>query len=182
MKRALFSSVLGAIMVSNNAYGALLFDGSTIRYQYLYPDSSSVYYDLGNITVGAGVELGAIVNGTYASLDISDTNILVDFYHPGPSWSPASFNGFRIWDVNGTLPAFTSVAVNGATNMVGFGPANITFDANNIYVNWQSLPFNPNTIVSLDVNGGPSVIPEPTAALLGSLSTLFLLRRRRHSA
>ena len=65
--------------------------------------------------------------------------------------------------------------------MVGFDASRVTFDADNIWVNWQGLAFDENTIVSLDITGSAAV-PEP-----GTLSLLVLgllatgLRRRARS-
>lgn len=80
--------------------------------------------------------------------------------------------------MNGTIPDFTSVAINAATNMAGFDASRITFDANNIWVNWQGLPYDTNTIVSLDVNGG-SDVPEPSTMLLVGLGAVAILASRR---
>ena len=98
------------------------------------------------------------------------------------TWGTGAFSGFQIFDVNGTIPAFSSVVINGATNMAGFDASRITFDADNIWVNWQGLDFNTGTIVSLDVNG-VSETPEPTTMLPVGMAAVGILvsRRRRRS-
>ena len=78
----------------------------------------------------------------------------------------AAFNGFKITDTFASIPGFTAVLINPATNLAGFNASMITFDGDNIQVNWQGLSFTTATIVSLDVVAGP-VVPEP-----GSLSLL----------
>ncbi len=183
MKLAMAFLVFAAA-TAGQVQAGLLFDGETIGYEYLFPDASTTAFNPDPVVVGAGVELPGLFNSSFdvASMDISDTNILVDYYAAN-SWSPAAFNGFRIFDLGATLPAITSVTVNAATNMAGFSAANITFDADNIYVNWQGLGFDPSTIVSLDVN--VSAVPEPSScALLGLGGIGWVIRgyRRRRAS
>jgi hypothetical protein len=141
-----------AATLSGNA-NAVLLDGATINYQYYYPDSGSPYgfADNGNKVVGAGIEVSNIADST-GTIDISDTNIFVDFT-TSTSWNGAAFNGWVITDVFNTIGAFTSVTINGATNMAGFSAANVS---------WQGLSFDANTVVSLDINGAGGAVPEPT--------------------
>lgn len=181
----ILSLLLGLAMVlgAPGSAQATLLNGETVSFTYFFPDITSVYGSPsdGNYLVGAGVEiLNGFCCGFEGTLDISDTNMLADF---GSStfYTPGSFNGFKISDVFGTIDSFTSVAINASTNMIGFDASRVTFDANNIWVNWQGLGFDENTIVSLDINGG-SAVPEP-----GTLSLLVLgllatgLRQRARS-
>ncbi len=156
---------------------AQLFTGKTVGYQYLFPTVSSIYESSSSsFVVGAGVERTGLWSSTdYAIVEISASGILVDFYG-GSGWTAASFNGFRIYDINSTVTDFTVVTIDPTTNMAGFGVSNVTFDANNIWVNWQGLNFTPDTIVSLSVN----TIPEPSTTLLITIGMtgMGLLRRR----
>jgi len=157
-----------------------LLDGQTVSYTYFFPDSSSTYFSTanGNYVVGAGVEIpdGFCCNFE-GSLDLSDTNILADF-HGNSSYTGSAFNGFRISDVFGTIAPFTGVSINAATNMGGLDASRISFDADNIWVNWQGLFFDERTIVSLDINGG--TVPEPATLALVSLGLVGIgVRRRR---
>jgi hypothetical protein len=78
------------------------------------------------------------------------------------SWSSSqvSLNQNGLFIENGSLLTFanaspiTTVSIDAATNMVGFGPGNLTFNADNVAVNWPLLSFDGNTTVVLDVTGG----------------------------
>jgi len=78
------------------------------------------------------------------------------------SWSPSqvSLNQNGLFIENGNLLTFanaspiTAVSIDASTNMVGFSPGDVTFNANNIAVNWPGLSFDGNTKVVLDVAGG----------------------------
>jgi len=175
---AVFFSANGSVQAG------IMFDGETIGYQYLYPSLSDVIFSASPV-VGAGVELPGLLSagGDTASMDISDTNILIDFYESSYTFfAPEIFNGFRIFDIGATLPSIGSVTIAAATNMVGFSAANISFDANNIYVNLQGLDFTPSTIVSLDVAPGVAAVPEPSTLIafcaVGVVAGVRRLRRR----
>jgi len=158
---------------------AALLDGQTVSFTYFFPDASTVYSSPanGNYVVGAGVEIpNGICCGFEGALDLSDTNILADF-HDSSSYTVSAFNGFRISDVFSTIAPFTGVSINAATNMGGLDASRISFDADNIWVNWQGLLFDSQTIVSLDINGG--TVPEPATLALVSLGLVGIGAQRR---
>lgn len=165
-------------LMSFNAHSALL-NGQTVTYQYYYPTTSSPYSfaDNGDYVVGPGIEVNDVSDGV-ASLDISDTNLLIDFSTTS-SWNPASFNGFKFTDTFGLIADFTSVSINPMTNMVGFDLSLITVLADEIWVNWQGLSFNSDTIVSLDIN--PSAVPIPAAAFMFAPALLGFMGLRRRA-
>jgi len=168
--------VLVSLVLCPAVASATLMDGHTVRYEYFYPNLSTLLEDAdnGDKLVGPGIEVSdiALDNGT---MDISDTNIYVDFDPPSGSggWSAAVFNGFVITDINGTIPDFTGVTINPETNMGGLIASHISFDADHIWVNWRHRMFYPDTVVSLDVT------PEPATLSLLALGGLAVLRRRR---
>ncbi len=169
-----------ALLALPSAHAGLL-TGKTVSFTYYFPTASSVYSSPanGNYLVGAGVEIPTgVCCGFEGAVDISDSNIRVDF-HASSSYSGAAFNGFRVTDVFNTIDDFTLASVNAVTNMAGFSAANVSFDANNIYVNWQGLSFEPGRVVSIDLAGAH--VPEPGALSLLALSLLGLglLRRQR---
>lgn len=65
-----------------------------------------------------------------------------------------------------SIAPFTSVTIDPITNMIGLDASRISFDADNIFVNWQSLGFSTETIVRLNLGGGTVPVPEPATVLL----------------
>ncbi len=161
---------------------AALLESKTVNLQYFLPDMATPFADPGNgnYAVGAGVEVPDFANSR-TSVDFSDTNILLDF-DLGGAFFAVDFNGFRIFDVNGDIADIVGVSINALTNMVGLDDSRITFDANTIWVNWQGLIHNADTIVSLDLIGRepyPNPIPEPAALGLLGMGILGLAGARR---
>jgi len=106
----------------------------------------------GEFKGGSAVYFAIVAGNSSITFDYSITN------HTGP-WSastlslpPTIHNGIAINMVSG--PAFTTVTIDPATNMVGFDPSRISFTNNQIQVDWQNLPYDASTIVKLDVNRG----------------------------
>ncbi|MBB5686198.1 PEPxxWA-CTERM sorting domain-containing protein [Sphingobium boeckii] len=84
----------------------------------------------------------------------------------------AEFNGFRIFDSNNELNAFTSVTLSGLSThpyIATFDPERITFDADNIYINLQgtgirggrNLIFDIETAAGVVASEIPAAVPEP---------------------
>ena len=180
LKSGLLTLVVGILAtVAAPVANAALLMGNTVSFTYLFPNISTVIgvpAD-GNYVVGAGVEIPNGFAVGEGSLDISNSNILADFSSSG-GYGLALFHGFRITDVNGTIASFTSVSVDAITNMVGFDASRVSFDADNIWVNWQGLGFTPNTFVSINIGGG--TVPEPTSLALfaAALFAAGVLRRK----
>lgn len=171
MKSLVAAGFAAAALVAAPAAHSAPFWGETVNYTYYFPTSGNTYgySDNGNVVVGAGVEVANMVDNV-ASMDISDTNIRVDF-RADSNFVGSAFNGWVLTDVLSSIDAFTSVTIDAITNMAGFSSSNISFDADHIRVNWQGLSFNRDTVVSLTVNSG-SKIPEPSALILMGLGLL----------
>jgi hypothetical protein len=166
------------------------FTGSTVSWQYYayggpYNSGTSSGSFTDNGTVGGTFNDGfynyfnIIAGANYITFDYS-----VDTCGCGPwansvlSKSPNLYNGIDIVFSGG--PALTSVGINAATNMVGFNSSYVTvLNGNEIEVDWHLLPFNPGTIVKLDLNATSA--PEPGSMLLlgtGLLGAVGVIRRK----
>jgi hypothetical protein len=196
------AGVLAGILVAiavGQASAGVLFDGNELRYQYRRPTLSTLDGASNDFWVGSAVEQH-YVDGTtqdpygfHVDLDVSDTNIRVDFSQVGYSgtFAAVAFNGFSLSDKNGSIPDIISVEINSETNMVGFNSSRVTWNSNEIYVNWQGLDFGPTVVVSLDVEGpvpqpGDGTVPEPATlaiwSLLAGVGAMVGWRRRKRAA
>ena len=144
------------------------FDGKTVSVDYRWPDASSTLWAGGTATVGAGVEfpnIGGFGVGNSPAVDLFDLGFQIS-YPAGFDLSNTglSFDGFVISDVSNTLPAITGVSLAGS-NISGFSNAQLSFDANHVYVNQVGFShFASGASISVDVSFAP--VPEPSALLL----------------
>lgn len=174
LKQVVLGSIFAAIASVANAG---LLDGKTVKFEYFYPDLSSPYYGSpnGNYVVGAGVEVSPIVDGNGA-LDLQSDGFTVNFGN-NVGFSNGTFNGFVISDVNSTIAPFTSFTL--ITNTAGGPNPTLSFDADNLYVNWQGLSYSGGELV-FAVNAVPE--PETYAMLLAGVGLLGFVARRRKQA
>lgn len=161
--------IVAATLLLSGTVHAAVFDGQTLGYDYHhptvgvhYPASGPVPYP-SSIVVKDEVEIANIVDNI-ASLDISDTNLLLDFTRTNQLGGDVAFNGFVLTDLNKTIPNFTSVTINAISTLAGFDRSRIDFDANTIRINFVGLSFRSDDILSLDVTAVPE---QTTIALLG---------------
>jgi hypothetical protein len=157
---------------------ATLLLGQTVEMTYLYPDTSVYDGPYDNVVGTTGTTL---FYGVTAATP-SDTALTITL--PGLSgatnYAGAGFNGIWLTDIFGTIDAFTSVTVNGLTNVAGFDASRISFDANNIWLNFQGLPVDPDSIMKVDINGS---VPEPAswALLIVGFALMGGALRRREA-
>ncbi len=158
---------------------ATLLAGNSVGIQYIFPNITTVYQDLGSNLVGTDAPT---VFAPFFSFSFTDTTATTSAFQFNSSWTTTAFNGFRLYDINGTIAPITSVSINAASNMVGLDASRITFDADNIYVNWNGLAFDTGTVVTLDING--SAVPEPAswALMIGGFGLIGASMRRRAAA
>jgi hypothetical protein len=170
----------GSIHSPGNSPGIQTFENNLT-----YQTGTVVVWELDDNTVDAldrGINFDGIdVTGnltfsgtTTINLSFNLTNSLVDWTDALWGQSVEGANGWKIYDVGGTLTGGSNVVLSAANTWLdsnGLALGSVRQDANfyltqvgsDLYLNYTA----------------PTVVPEPTMALLGGISALGLLRRRR---
>jgi hypothetical protein len=150
-----------AVLVVGGAAQAALLEGRTLAYLYFFPDLETPYEFApnGHYVVGPGVEIVDFVDDGGGSIDLSDTQLRIVFQDI--ELDAAAFNGLRLSDVAGSIDAFAAVRVDPASTVV-FDPSRITHDADNLWLDFQSLEFTTGQELVLNI----SAVPEPSAWIL----------------
>lgn len=161
---------------SSFSQASTLLDGKNITTAFYFPNQSTIGF--GGVpvesNVGPGIEISGSPQGfPITSIDFSDTSIELDFFR-NLSGTVASFNGWRFYDANNTIPDFTG-AILTTSNTTGWS---ISFDANNIWLNGSGSTYFDTSTLRIDI----TAVPVPVAFwLLGSgLVFLASLSRRKH--
>jgi len=150
------------------------FVGNVVHADYLFPDIGNAYKNLGDAAVNAAGPEFSVKFASTITADISDTNILIDIFDVNSFFVPSIFNGFHFSDASGTLSPITGVTI-ASTNNFDFNASDITFDADDIFLNFQGRSVVPDSSLLLNV----TFIPEPMSALLFGLGLTFIGITRR---
>lgn len=178
-----------AAVFAITSVNAATLDGSTIRATAAFPNiPGSTTAGPVDAVVGAGVEFS---NGQFTpffgpTFDFSGNTITIT--HTATGHSSGTFNGYIFNDLNDTLGDFTSLSV--ISDTTGFFSGDLSrlfFDAENLYVNFESLFFQTSSDqIVLGVGMGVSVVPIPaTLPLFASGIAIFGLygwRRKQKKA
>jgi hypothetical protein len=100
--------------------------------------------------------------------------------------SGREFSGVNVFDSGGSVPDITSVTINPRSNVPGFNASRLSFDANNVYADFQDMTFRSGARLLLDVTFAPAAsvaAPEPGSlalvALVSGAGLAFRKGRRR---
>ncbi|HAB19174.1 MAG TPA: hypothetical protein DCE44_22385 [Verrucomicrobiales bacterium] len=164
------------------------FIGQDVNATYYYPDTSTPYpfaeFVPPSFTVGAGVEtVGNVEDVTFINVDFAANTISLTFDTVliNPTWNSTSFNGvvFTMAAPHGILGA----TVDGSSTFVGFDNSDVTFNANQIFLNWQGLSYVDGTVLNLSFDFKPNPVPETgTFTAFGiALAGLAFARSRKRN-
>ncbi len=182
---ACFAAIVAFGIPAVSASAATL-DGATIRATASFPVLAGPTVTGGPVdaVVGAGVEFSTGQFGAFfgPSFDFSGSTLTITHLLTGHQ--AADFNGYTFNDVLGVLGDFTGFSIL-SDNTGLFDLTRISFDAENLFVNFQSLSFEgfeetPTIVLGIEV-GGPAPIPLPASLplLVAGLGALAFARRRR---
>ncbi|MDE3079287.1 MAG: PEP-CTERM sorting domain-containing protein [Paracoccaceae bacterium] len=157
--------------------------GDTVTFNYLYPDTSTVYTGFTGLP-----STRTVVNGTSDQVTVSDSwygglftinvdsNSIVVKFLQSLSFNPATFSGISISGITQTI---SSISQTGGQAGI------VSVSGNNVLFNFSGLSFNRRaTITATPLFAQitpPGVVPVPaTLPMLGAgLLLLGLLRKRR---
>lgn len=150
--------------------------GDTVNVSYYYPDLATVVANAGTMVVPTQTFTLSGAGSRAQVVRVYDSYFTYDDTTPG-AYYPASFNGPVLTDL--TSSPFTGVSIDASSSFAGFDLSRLTYDANHIYVNLQSLPGGGH--LQVDFNTARNV-PEPTTIAIFGLGLLGLALSRRKSA
>ena len=125
-----------------------------------------------------------LVNGTNSTTFFGrvvatpgDTSLAITFQGGAADFTTTSFNGVHLFDGNNSIASFTAATI-GSLNNFGFDASRISFDADNVYLNFQGLGFDNSSNLTINITGG---VPEPTtwALMIGGFGMVGAAMRRR---
>ena len=171
---------VGIFLVAGRfAFGGLA--GSNMLVETRYPTIDEVYHNNSfEVMVIDEIELTNIP-GYGFDIDLMNSAIVFCGFEKAVreersiQFSEESFHGFYFFDMDDTVPAFSSVSINPATVLEGLDQSRISFDDNNIYINFSALYATRDSYVQLDLE----FIPEPATVILLGLGGMVLGGRRR---
>jgi hypothetical protein len=152
MRQVLLALVLASVALAPAARAQGM-RGHTVRtwdYHGTQPDQGQIVS--ANVVVGPGVELTNFGWSNFLNVDLSDTRIQITAAQSQPF---GYWEIVRFIDVHGTIPTFTGVTLDPATNWPGFNSTRIYFGVDHIDVHLSALHGQPGHQISLDVSFAP---------------------------
>ena len=169
----LAAAALATFATATPAAAALLL-GETVQLSYIFPDQGTTFEGPNAV----------FVNGTNSTTFFGrviatpgDTSLAITFQGGGGTFNPTSFNGVGLFDGNNSIASFTAATIASVNNF-GFDASRISFDADNIFLNFRGLNFDNSSNLTISINGG---VPEPTtwALMIGGFGMVGAAMRRR---
>lgn len=127
------------------------FDGATAKYDFYFGTTETaggfVYSGPSQAVGGPGVDFSGIPGD--GTIDLSGTTITVEWAN-GTTFSPNGFNGIRLFDVNDEMEDVVGLTII-QSNLAGFAADDLTYDANNIWIDFESTAPDSNSVVVIGV-------------------------------
>ncbi len=162
-------------------------NGQPVNVKFFFPNQTTLFNDEGTQTVTPAGAAFTEITGN-ATQTVTPGQITFTF-NTSASFNPAVFNGFQITETGGSPVTITGVSLDPSSNLTGFDASRISFDAKDVFANFQSLSFTPSSKVTLDLSFAPAAVPEPAPALTFAVAALGLgglmvvaARRKKASA
>jgi hypothetical protein len=154
--------------------------GDTVTVNYDFPNVGTVFFPGGTQVIAPGGTTFPLAGGLLP-VTVSDTTIVITFVN-GITFSNDPSKSFDGLVINDALPDITSATL-ASTNIPGFTTADVTFDSNNIEVNFpiSFASLDPGATITLDI-GTAAVVPEPDELALLALGLVLVVYRRRRPA
>lgn len=171
-----------ALLLSVSAAQALSIDGETVTIDVDFPSIGDTFRSE-TVVVGPGAEM---LNVNFGYVDVAGNSIsLISDSVTNISYSSASFNGYVLRDTNDAFGDFISASLS--ASHLTFGIPVVSFDANALYINLQSVTFDtqgPDLLgtyltVQFDVAAPQVPLPASLPLLAAGLAGLGFARRSR---
>jgi hypothetical protein len=103
------------------------------------------------VTAGPGIEVAEILGaGNWGSLDFEDEKFVFNYTDTTPG-TVAAMRNLLISDVNGELASFTGATLTSVSGITGLEQGDITFDADNIYLDVEGVQLSTGDTFTIDV-------------------------------
>ena len=139
-----------------------------------FPDVESLF---GGDPVPPG--FGGVAN---VAIDAGADFLEIDFANSAPDFQFASaFQNTYVFTFDSAIALqITDATIDDSVTTLGLTPDRLDFAGNELFINVQSLTFNPTTFARINLNA--TAVPEPSScALLFGVGMAILTRRRRRT-
>jgi hypothetical protein len=145
-----------------------------------YPDVSSLF------NPGSEVPPGFASSLVDVAIDVGDDFIEIDFDNSAPfSVFASGFENTYIFKFDSSaIVDIVGAEIDTSLTTLGLVSSDISFIGNELFINDESLSFNPTTFarINLVVEGGPTTVPVPTAIWLFGSGLIGLVGMKRKSS